>query len=69
MLRDPETREWWGGMWAERVAGTALGEQLLRDGLATAPELEEVADAWRDWAADPDGWICVPHGELLVTVG
>jgi SAM-dependent methyltransferase len=65
----PETRAWWGGMWAERVTGTALAEQLLRDGLATAGELEEVARAWRAWAADPDGWISVPHGELLVTVG
>jgi SAM-dependent methyltransferase len=65
----PETRASWGGMWAERVTGTALAEQLLRDGLATAGELEEVARAWRAWAADPDGWISVPHGELLVTVG
>ncbi len=65
----PGTREWWGVMWAERVTGTALGEQLLRDGLATAGELDEVAGAWRAWAADPDGWICVPHGELVITIG
>jgi SAM-dependent methyltransferase len=65
----PETRAWWGGMWADRVTGTALAEQLLRDGRAAAAELEDVARAWRAWAADPDGWISVPHGELLVTVG
>lgn len=65
----PEARAWWGGMWAERITGTALAEQLLRDRRATAGELEEVARAWRDWATDPDGWISVPHGELLVTVG
>ena len=63
-----ETRSWWGGMWAERVTGTALAEQLLREGLATADELEDVAQAWRDWAADPDGWISVPHGELVARV-
>ena len=56
-------------MWAERVTGTALAEQLLRDGLATPDELEEVARAWRDWAADPDGWISVPHGELVARIG
>ena len=50
-------------MWAERVTGTALGEQLVGHGLATLAELEEVAGAWRAWAADPDGWISVPHGE------
>jgi SAM-dependent methyltransferase len=64
----PETRQWWGGMWAERITGTALAEQLLREGRATPGELEEVAQAWRDWAADPDGWISVPHGELVARV-
>jgi len=44
-------------------------EQLLREGRATTRELGEVAAAWREWAADPDGWISVPHGELLATVG
>ena len=55
-------------MWAERVAGTALAEQLLREGLATPRELEGVAQSWRDWAAHPDGWISVPHGELVAHV-
>ncbi len=64
----PETRGWWGGMWAERIVGSALAEQLLREGRATPEELAEVARAWRAWAADRDGWISVPHGELLVTV-
>lgn len=63
----PETRGWWGGMWAERIVGSALAEQLLREGRATPEELAEVARAWRAWAADRDGWISVPHGELLVT--
>jgi hypothetical protein len=56
-------------MWAERITATALAEQLLRDRRATSEELEAVARAWRTWAADPDGWISVPHGEIIVTVG
>ena len=64
----PEARAWWGGMWAERITATTLADQLLREGRATRRELGEVADAWRAWAADPDGWISVPHGELLATV-
>jgi len=64
----PESRAWWGGMWADRVTGSALGDQLLREGRATAAELAEVGAAWREWAAHPDGWICIPHGELVVVV-
>jgi len=64
----PQTRDWWGGMWAERVTGSALAEQLLREGRATRQDLDDVARAWRDWATHPDGWICVPHGELVITV-
>jgi SAM-dependent methyltransferase len=64
----PETRAWWGGMWADRITGSALGDQLLREGRATPAELADVADAWRQWAADPDGWIAIPHGEVLARV-
>jgi SAM-dependent methyltransferase len=63
----PEARAWWGGMWADRVTGSALAEQLVHEGRASPEDLREVADAWLAWAADPDGWISVPHGELVVT--
>ena len=62
----PETRAWWGGMWADRVTGSALADQLVREGLATRTELDDIATAWLAWAADPDGWISIPHGELVV---
>jgi SAM-dependent methyltransferase len=63
----PETRAWWGGMWADRVTGSALGDQLVREGRASHEELREIADAWLAWADDPDGWISIPHGELVIT--
>ena len=63
---DPEERAWWGGLWADRVTGTSLARQLVEQGLATGDELAEVADAWRAWAAHPDGWFSVLHGEVLV---
>ena len=68
VLRDPEARGWWGGMWADRVTGSALAEQLVREGRATREELGEVAEAWLAWARDPDGWISIPHGELVVRI-
>ena len=39
----PETRQWWGGMWADRIVGSALAEQLVREGRATPDELELIS--------------------------
>jgi SAM-dependent methyltransferase len=60
-----ETREWWGGMWADRILHSAVADDLLNSGLATTAQLEEISAAWRDWAAAPDGWLAIPHGEIL----
>ncbi len=61
----PEDRDWWGGMWADRILQSALTHQLMDSGLATATELTAIASAWRAWAASPDGWLAIPHGEIL----
>ena len=63
-----ESRTWWGGMWADRIVGSALAEQLVSEGRATPEELHDIAAAWRTWAADPDGWFSVHHGELVIRV-
>ncbi len=65
---DPEARAGWGGMWADRITASAIADQLLGDGLATADELRSVAESWRNWADDPDGWLTLVHGEVLVRV-
>ncbi len=59
------TREWWGGMWADRILHSGVGRELLALGLATTAQLEEIAAAWRTWAAAPDGWLAIPNGEIL----
>ncbi|MHA7651810.1 methyltransferase domain-containing protein [Mycobacterium sp. ML4] len=61
----PETRHWWGGMWADRILHSDLARQLLTTGLANDEELEGISAAWREWAATPDGWLGVPCGEIL----
>lgn len=65
---DPESRQEWGSMWADRITGSAIAEQLLTDGLATQDELHAVAAAWQNWAAHPDSWISILHGEILIRV-
>ena len=62
-----EDRSWWGGLWAERITTTALAARAIELGIATRPELDALGDAWRAWAAAPDGWFAVLHGEVLAT--
>ncbi|MGH3695887.1 MAG: methyltransferase domain-containing protein [Pseudonocardiaceae bacterium] len=61
----PEERAWWGGLWADRVTTSALANQALERQLATREDLQDIADAWRQWAEQDDGWFAVLHGEVL----
>ncbi|HTX01109.1 MAG TPA: methyltransferase domain-containing protein [Acidimicrobiales bacterium] len=61
----PADRRWWGDLWAERATQSAFAEQALAGGHATPADLQEMAEAWRRWAAAPDGWYLVVHGEIL----
>ncbi|WP_212830535.1 class I SAM-dependent methyltransferase [Catellatospora sp. TT07R-123] len=62
---DETDRQWWGGMWADRILKSALADQLLREGLSTEDELGKISAGWQKWAADPDGWFTVLHGEII----
>ncbi|MDW3221195.1 MAG: methyltransferase domain-containing protein [Acidimicrobiales bacterium] len=62
---DPDSRGWWSGVWADRVLQSSYGDIAVRDGLATRPELDEIAAAWRDWATRPDGFFLCPHVEIV----
>lgn len=61
-------RAWWGGLWAERVVASSFADDGVRHGLATRAELETISAAWRSWAAEPDGWMLMPHGEIVARV-
>jgi ubiquinone/menaquinone biosynthesis C-methylase UbiE len=62
---DPAGREWWGGVWADRVRAAGFGEQAVAYGLSSPRELGEIAEAWRRWAAQPDGVFVIVHVEVL----
>ncbi len=63
----PEDRAWWGGLWADRMTGSAIAQQAVEEGFATSSELEAIAQGWRRWSEHPDGWFAVLHGEVLAT--
>jgi SAM-dependent methyltransferase len=65
---DPEDRNWWGGLWADRTLSTRIGDRALTLGLATREDLQRIAEGWRSWASEPDGWFSVLHGEVLCHV-
>jgi ubiquinone/menaquinone biosynthesis C-methylase UbiE len=61
-------RAWWGRLWAERTVKSSYAASAMKGGHATAAQLERIADGWRAWAADQDGWFAVVHAEILCRV-
>ncbi|KAF8495038.1 S-adenosyl-L-methionine-dependent methyltransferase, partial [Gautieria morchelliformis] len=66
--RTPEERAWWSGLWAERIVATPFARSAVSGGYATEQDLAGIAQAWRDWGADEDGWFAVLHGEIICRV-
>jgi SAM-dependent methyltransferase len=62
----PPARAAWGGMWADRVVNSSFAEQAVESGRATPAKLQRISDGWRQWAAAEDGWLIIPHGELII---
>ncbi|MFJ4914684.1 class I SAM-dependent methyltransferase [Streptomyces sp. NPDC088726] len=61
----PESRDWWSGLWADRTVGSVYAKLAVEGGHATPEQLTSIAEAWRTWGAQDDGWFMVPHGEVL----
>lgn len=62
-----EERTWWGELWAERVMASRFAEQATGTGLATAADLERLAEGWRAWMAADNACFFTPHVEILCT--
>ena len=62
---DDDERAWWGDSWATRVTESAFAADAIGKGVATRADLDDIAGAWRAWRDAPDGWLMMPHGEIL----
>ncbi len=58
-------RAWWGASWADRAVKSDFARVAVEGGFATPEDLQRLSQGWRDWAADEDGWLCIPHSEIL----
>lgn len=61
----PESRTAWAATWSGRITSAPLAAQLEREGWADETEREAIAEAFRAWARDPDGWFVLLHAEIL----
>jgi ubiquinone/menaquinone biosynthesis C-methylase UbiE len=61
----PEDRDYWGGMWADRILHSAMAEQIVRERIGTKEDLQSISDDWARWTASDDGWFSVLHAELV----
>ena len=62
---DQEGRTVWGEMWAVRVIDSDFANHAISNGFATRAELQEISDAFRQWAAQPDGFWAWINGEVI----
>ncbi len=61
-------RQWWGGLWAERILSSSLASQAVEYGLASQADLERISQGWRQWMMHPDAWFTVLNGELILPI-
>jgi len=63
-----EDRAWWGDLWADRALHSDFAKQAVAGGFADQAALQAIAAAWKQWAADPESWLMIPHGQILARV-
>ena len=61
----PAERTWWGGLWADRANESVFATGVVERGLGDKATLAAIREGWLAWRDDPDGWMILPHGEIL----
>jgi hypothetical protein len=55
-----------GNSWASRIRAGEIGKKAKSMGLADQDELEEMAQAWEEWAVAEDACFACMHGEVII---
>jgi ubiquinone/menaquinone biosynthesis C-methylase UbiE len=63
-----QERDWWGGLWADRALHSDFAKRAVAGGFAAQEDLEAIAEAWKAWSETPEGWLMIPHGEIVARV-
>ena len=58
-------RDWWGSSWSVRATESAFAAHAVEGGMADVDGLRAISRAWLGWKDDPDGWMQMPHGEVI----
>lgn len=60
----PETRDYWGGMWAKRILNSSIADQARERGVSQQA-LQDISDGWTRWKDSKNGWFMVPQGTIV----
>ncbi|KAI9760221.1 MAG: hypothetical protein M1840_002583 [Geoglossum simile] len=63
-----EEQAWWSSLWADRTVSSSFARTAVAGGHATEEELARIAQVWRRWGEQEDGWFTILHGEILCRV-
>ena len=58
-----ERRADWAQLWADRIRLPRFAARA--EALGRGDEIEPAAEAWLQWASEPDGWFAFIHGEVV----
>jgi ubiquinone/menaquinone biosynthesis C-methylase UbiE len=64
---EPAEREWWSGIWTERLRAPNYVENAVENGYGqcSREDLEKLAEVWREWGKSKNGWFTLTHGEII----
>ncbi|KAF2741917.1 S-adenosyl-L-methionine-dependent methyltransferase [Sporormia fimetaria CBS 119925] len=68
VFSNPEERQWWCGLWADRTLQSEFKDKVLESGRGSVEDLKRIAEAWRDLERREDGWFSVLNAEVVCRV-